>query len=299
LSLDFPIANKRKNRMLLSNLKAALAVALLAGAAAGAQGRSGTGPRNPFSNQQSVAEGREIYNRVCTACHGYEGTPGEMAPGLGASGRRYLRTSDQELFDAIKNGIPGTMMPGNRLSDEEAWKTAAYIRSLRGTAIDAPAKGDTARGEQVYWGKGGCSQCHMLRGKGGLLGPDLSNLAGRRKLYSIRDALTKADHDAATDGGRHEISLAPLPNYQPLRVVTRDGKTISGVLKNEETFSLQMMGTDSELHLFQRDELREVVYERKSLMPTDYDRRLTPEEFQDLLAFLSRLAITAPAQSGR
>ena len=130
----------------------------------------------------------------------------------------------------------------------------------------------------------------MLQGKGGLLGPDLSNLARRRKLSSIRDALTKSDHLVTTDGGRHETSLEPLLSYQPVRVVTRDGKTVSGVLKNEDPFSLQMMGTDNELHLFARDELREVIYEKKSLMPTDYDKRLTPEEFQDLLAFLSRQA---------
>ena len=37
-----------------------------------------------------------------------------------------------------------------------------------------------------------------------------------------------------------------------------------------------------------RDELREVVDEPKSLMPTDYEKRLTAEEFQDLLAFLTR-----------
>jgi PHD/YefM family antitoxin component YafN of YafNO toxin-antitoxin module len=119
---------------------------------------------------------------------------------------------------------------------------------------------------------------------------DLSNLAGRRKLYSIRDALTKTEHRVATDGGRHELSLSPMNTYQAVRVVTRDGKTLSGVLMNEDNFSLQIMGSDNELHLFARDELRQVVYEAKSLMPTDYDKRLTPEEFQDLLAFLSRQA---------
>jgi cytochrome c oxidase cbb3-type subunit 3 len=245
---------------------------------------------NPFAGSpQAVAEGQELYNRTCTGCHGYDGTPGEQGPALGASGRRYLRISDQEIFDAIRKGIPGTLMPGTGLAEADAWKVAAYIRSLRGTAIDAPVQGDVAHGEQIFWGKGACGECHMIRGRGGLLGPDLSNLAGRRKLYSIRDALTKAEHRVATDGGRHELSLAPLNTYQAVRVVARDGKSWSGVLMNEDSFSLQMLGSDNELHMFARDELRQVVYEPKSLMPTDYDKRLTPEEFRDLLAFLSRL----------
>jgi len=267
-----------------------------------AQAPAQTGARrNPFAgNDQAIAAGRQIYNNVCTACHGYDGAAGERAPGLGVSGRRYLRTSDQELFDAVENGIPGTSMPAMGLAENDAWKVTAYIRSLRGTALDAPAPGDVAKGEQVYWGKGRCADCHMLRGKGGLLGPDLSNLAAIRKLNDIKDALTKPDHRVTTDGGRHEVSLEPLTSYQPVRVVTRDGSIISGILKNEDPFSLQMLGADNELHFFSRTELREVVYDRRSPMPTDYDKRLTAEEFQDLIAFLSRQSFgPRPAARGR
>ncbi len=247
-------------------------------------------PRNQAAvDPQAAVQGREIYNGRCTTCHGPDGTSGERAPALGASGRRYLRNSDQELFDAIQKGIPGTGMPASGLPDADATKLVAYVRSLRGTAIDAPAPGDVAHGEQVYLGKGNCSQCHMLRGKGGLLGPDLTFLANRRKLYSIKDALTKPDHTPGGDGGRHEVSLEPNLSYQPVRVTTRDGKSVTGVIKNEDSFSLQMIGTDNELHLFSREDLRDVVYEKKSLMPSDYDKKLTAQELQDLLAFLSRL----------
>lgn len=274
-------------------IASALVLASLAVNAQDRPARAANPNPNPFAgNPQAVAEGQELYNRTCTGCHGYDGTPGEQGPALGASGRRYLRISDQEIFDAIRKGIPGTLMPGTGLAEADDWKVAAYIRSLRGTAIDAPAQGDVAHGEQIFWGKGACGDCHMIRGRGGLLGPDLSNLAGRRKLYSIRDALTKTEHRVATDGGRHELSLAPLNTYQAVRVFARDGKSWSGVLMNEDSFSLQMLGSDNELHMFARDELRQVVYEPKSLMPTDYDKRLTPEEFQDLLAFLSRLGVS-------
>ena len=78
---------------------------------------------------------------------------------------------------------------------------AAYIRGLRGTAIDAPAAGDAALGEQIFWGKGECGNCHVVKGKGGLVGPDLTNLAGTRKTASIVDALTKPLHKVFGDGG--------------------------------------------------------------------------------------------------
>jgi putative heme-binding domain-containing protein len=260
------------------------------------------GAANPFAgNEQAVAEGREIYNRACTACHGPDGAAGDRAPGLGIPGRRYLRNTDRDLFDAIAKGIPGTPMPSVGLAENDTWKVAAYVRALRGTAIDTPAPGNVARGEQIFWGKADCGGCHMLGGRGGLIGPDLSNIAGQRKLASIRDAMTKPEHRVSGDGGRRDTVLTPLSSYRPVRVVTRDGATIRGVVRNEDSFSLQILGLDNALHMFARDELREIRYETTRLMPTDYDKQLTREEFQDLLAFLSRQGVAAPppARGGR
>jgi putative heme-binding domain-containing protein len=264
------------------------------------RGGAPAGPRNPFAgNPQAVAEGQDIFNRTCTACHGHDGTEGEMAPALGAPGRRYLRNSDAQIFDAIEHGIPATKMPPTGLSETDAWKVASYIRGLRGTAIDTPAKGDVAHGEEVFWGKGTCGNCHMIRGKGGFTGPDLSNIARQRKLTSIVNALTRAGHPVAYDGGAHDTSLYPSSRYQQVRITTADGKTVTGVLRNEDSFSLQVLGSDNAIHLFDRAEVKNVYYEPKSLMPTDWDKRLTSTEFQDLLAFLSRQAFAIPAPTGR
>jgi putative heme-binding domain-containing protein len=141
----------------------------------------------------------------------------------------------------------------------------------------------------------------MIRGRGSALGPDLSNVAGTRKISSILDALTKVQHRVATDGGTHDTSLAPLSTYQPVRITNRDGQVINGVLRNEDSFSLQVFGSDNRLHLFERASLKEVFYVPKSVMPADHDKRLTPLEFQDLMAFLTRQAIPAPeiSASGR
>lgn len=274
--------------------------ACLAGSAAYGQSNAAKPfAENPFGGDERVlAEAGEIYNRTCTACHGKDGAAGDRAPALAAPARRYLRSSDRELFDAIKKGIPRTQMPPSVLSDDDAWKVVAYIRALRGTAIDAPTKGDVAHGEQIFMGKGGCSGCHLMHGKGGLTGPELSNIASQRKLISIQDALTKPQHIVPTDGGRHDSSLSPLASYRPVRVTTRGGQTISGILRNEDSFSLQVLGYDNALHMFTRDQVREVIVEPKSLMPTDYDKRLTPDDMQDLLAFLSRQGtVAAPVKA--
>lgn len=254
-------------------------------------------PSGIVGNAQAVAEGEKAYNQTCTACHGRAGSGGELGPPIATPNRRYLRRTDPEVFDAIKNGIAGTQMPpfGSRMSDDEIWKIAAYIHGLRGTAIDAPAQGNAANGETIFWGKGQCSSCHMIKAKGSILGPDLTNLAGQRKVVSIVDALTKDQHRIPGDGGTHDSTLLPLQTYQPVRVTMTDGKVINGILKNEDSFSLQVLSRDEKLHLLKRATVKDVYYEPKSLMPSDYDKRLAPAEFQDLMAFLTRLYVPPPA----
>jgi putative heme-binding domain-containing protein len=201
------------------------------------------------------------------------------------------------VFNTIKTGVPGTLMPSwnGKLTDDQIWKIASYIRVLRGTAIDAPLPGNVAHGEEVFWGKGQCGGCHMVKGKGGLTGPDLSNIAGMRKVNSITDALTKPEHRIFGPGGAHLAALPPMDTYPPVQIVTSDGKSHDGVLMNQDGFSLQLLGSDQKLHTFDRANVRSVTQKAKSLMPTDYDKRLTKDEFADLMAYLTRLGTPRPA----
>jgi putative heme-binding domain-containing protein len=132
-------------------------------------------------------------------------------------------------------------------------------------------------GETVFHGKGSCSQCHSIRGRGGILGPDLSNIGAERRLDDLKAALTQA-------------KPVPPRGYQPVTLTTKEGQQVEGLVKNENNFSLQILGKDERLHLLLRDELASLEYGRVSIMPADFDKRLTSDELQDLLAFLSRLS---------
>ncbi|MCC6365440.1 MAG: c-type cytochrome [Bryobacterales bacterium] len=230
--------------------------------------------REPAPNPEEAAAGKALYNANCTMCHGLNGEQGDRAPALGAR-RNYLRRTSADLFDAVKNGIKGTLMPASPLPDADVHKIVTYIRSLRATAADAPAEGNAANGETIFNGKGGCTQCHMLGGRGGLLGPDLTDIAAERKLADLQAALT------------HPKSIIPR-GFRPVHLTTLDGRQIRGVVKNENNFSLQVLGMDGKLHLLLRSELQQLTYEPESLMPSDFDKKLSKDEFQDLLAFLSR-----------
>jgi len=230
---------------------------------------------NPLGRGQDVVEaGRQLYNSSCTVCHGLEGTVGDRGPALAAA-RRYLRSSDDDLFNAIKTGIPGTLMPPAQAPDNDIWKIVAYIRSLRATASDEFVPGDSARGQEIYRTKAGCVECHMIGGRGGLLGPDLSNIGAERNLHDLREALT-----------------SPRPSiprgFQPVRLTTKSGEAIDGVVKNEDNVTLQVLDRAYQIHLLKREELEQIQYGKESLMPYHYSKTLKADEMQDLLAFLSR-----------
>ena len=93
------------------------------------------------SRRETSIEGRLVFNKFCTACHGIDGVAGDRAPAMAAQ-RRYLRRTPQELFDAIQAGIPGSGMPPMNLDDSDAWKIVAWIRTMRAKAIDVPVEGD-------------------------------------------------------------------------------------------------------------------------------------------------------------
>lgn len=258
--------------------------------------------QNPFvGDVKAVDDGRDLYNTTCTTCHGVNGGAGEFAPGLAISGRSYANRTDDQVFLVIKNGIPGTAMPphAGRLPDDQIWKIAAYIRGLRGTAIDAPHPGDVAAGEQVFWGKGACGACHVVSGRGAITGPDLTTIANRAKVGNIVDALTKENNRAYPPGGFQSYQLVPIVSWPVVDITTNDGRQIRGLLRNEDGFSMQVIGLDQKLHLLQRSDLKTVVYEKKRLMPSDYDKRLTPKEFNDLLAYVTRLGRPVQQQSAR
>ena len=240
------------------------------------RGRRGRPPStNPLGRGSEVIEaGRQLYNSSCTVCHGLEGTVGDRGPALAAT-RRYVRTSDDDLFNAIKTGIPGTLMPPAGMPDNNIWQVVAYIRGLRATASDETVAGNVENGQQVFQGKAGCSECHMIDGRGGLLGPDLSNIAAERSLRDLRRALT-----------------SPRPaiprGYQPVRLTTKSGEKLDGVVRNEDNFSLQVMDRSYQVHLLNRADVEQLEYGKKSLMPSDYDKTLSAGDLRDLLAFLSR-----------
>src|SRR2546425_5286450 len=107
-------------------------------------------------------------------------------------------------------------MPPFKLSDSEMDATLAFLGSLTAPAAQRPVDGAVDSGRQFFFGKGNCSSCHMIGGRGGVLGPDLSNLAAGRRLAQIEQALRNP---------------GAQPSYKVVTVRFRNGRTLRGLAK--------------------------------------------------------------------
>jgi cytochrome c oxidase cbb3-type subunit 3 len=234
---------------------------------------------NPLGKDKvAIAAGRQQFEPTCGRCHGTTGKGGR-GPKL-ADMARIRSMPDKPMFDVIKEGIKGTQMPPFPLPDTQIWQLVSFIRSLNATAIDQDVPGDKAAGETFFFGKGQCSKCHMMRGRGGLLGPDLSNLGASRSAEKIEESIK-------------EPSAFIETGFSGVSVVTRDGCRVSGVAKNNSNYSIQILDAEGNYYLFLKSELKELIQHKKSLMPA---RALSERELQDLLAFLSRQTTDSPPQ---
>jgi putative heme-binding domain-containing protein len=129
----------------------------------------------------------------------------------------------------------------------------------------------------------------MVRGRGGRLGPELTRVGAARSVAYLTESIREPDKELSlgmTDPNNHYV--IPM-EYETVTAMTYDGRRIIGVAKNEDTFSIQLLGQDDALHLFLKKDLREVVHERRSLMPAYTEQMLSKEELQDLLCYLVNL----------
>lgn len=214
--------------------------------------------------------GKSEYLSRCAGCHGEDGSGGGHGPGI-------LKNSQSRdaVAELIRKGIPNTGMPAFDLPLDERRAIANFVVSLRGSAAPVPiatgTSADAAAGERFFHGEGQCTGCHMIRGRGGILGPDLSNIGAERTAAQLEQALRNP-------GAR---------KFRAVSVHLNSGVQLRGIAKNESPFDIQLLATDGRLHLLQKSQVAKVT-EEKSLMPA----LAAPP--QSILAYLTRQTASGP-----
>ena len=228
---------------------------------------------NPHTSPDDVAAGGRVFRSHCAVCHGPDGRGGRGS-NLTRGEFRHA-TNDEELYEVIAEGIPGTEMASTFFHGKQLWQVVAYVRSLGQRASGPPPRGNAVNGKQLFLGKGGCQSCHMIGGEGGRLGPDLSLVGETRSIEHLRTSILKPSQDVT-------------PDDRSIRAVTRDGTTITGRRLNEGTYSVQLIDSRENMVSLLKEELTKYEVILESTMPS-YEGKFTPAELDDLIAYLASL----------
>lgn len=227
---------------------------------------------------QTSVPGHQTFDATCASCHGLDGRGGERAPDI-ATKPEITHLSDEELLKILRAGLPEKGMPPfGGLGSAQLAALVSYLRTLQGRDIAiSTASGNPEKGKELYWGKAGCSGCHMVNGAGGFLGRDLSNYGESHSLNEIRAAIVEPQKMTAPRGRIAEVT-------------TKTGEIYSGVARNEDNFSLQLQSADGAFHFFSKSDLAGFSYRPEPLMPGDYGTKLSSAELDALAAYLGGIA---------
>jgi putative heme-binding domain-containing protein len=132
--------------------------------------------------------------------------------------------------------------------------------------------GSWAKGRAVYFGdQAACSKCHVIHGRGGNIGPDLSNIVHRDYASVLRD-ITKP-------------SFALNPDHLTQVIHTDDGRSFTGVVRTEGD-KLIIGDKDGKVTELNRKAVEKIAASPLSTMPEGLPELLGAERMKDLLTFL-------------
>lgn len=231
----------------------------------------GAAQESPVSKltPDDIATGKQIFAAQCAGCHGFDGS-GQLGPNLHGVG---ARRGDAGIFAVVRNGT-GAMPPVMSLNDQRVWQVVGFVRALGDTGPAEAAKGDPVKGKEVY-DANGCAACHAIGTTGGGVGPQLTAVGRARPA--------KYFYDFLRDPGKN-----PPPGYELVRVVTKDGRDLTGIRVTEDTYTIVLRDVGEHFYSFDKANLKTIEPQPgKTVMPSYGHLPLT--DMDNLVAYLSSL----------
>lgn len=196
------------------------------------------------------------------------------------------------LVEGYKNEMAIVYAPPISLSVDEIKAVISYLQSQGGEvnidAINNPTEiskkywdkikaasaaggGDPGHGEEVF--KSACISCHALKGEGGNVGPDLSNIGTKGLKYLSESILLPA--------------ATFTPGYETYVVIDKGGRKYVGIKIKDDATGVDIMQESGEVASIARGDIKEITQDKnKSIMPEEMIEALTVKDYQDVLAFM-------------
>jgi cytochrome c oxidase cbb3-type subunit 3 len=225
----------------------------------------------------SASQGRKMFESVCAGCHGLDGRGGERGPDI-STRQQAVQLSNSEILKILREGRAAAGMPPfETLGDFKLKVLLEYIRTLQGKGVSATLPGDPGKGKSLFFGGARCSECHMIRGEGGFIGRDLSTYGATFSPADVHSNILRPS-TAANKANKTAV------------LTMRDSRKFTGVIRNEDNFSIQLQSFNGTFHFFDRSDIDQVEFLPEPIMPSDYASTLKAAQLDDLASYLVTVA---------
>ncbi len=166
--------------------------------------------------------------------------------------------------------------PKDPIGSNRAFVKSWKLKDIAGE-LDAGLRGRTVSIGERLFKEATCLQCHKIKGQGGAVGPELTDVFKRwkgDKAAVLREILEPS----------HRID----PKYAVRVIVTDEGQSVSGLVtaEDKDTISLLPNPEAKEPVVIQKDAIDEMVETATSMMPKALLDRFTKDEIFEILAYI-------------
>ena len=231
--------------------------------------------------------------KSCLGCHQLNDEGGKIGPSLNRSSSNYKPEWLYAWISNPQNFRPGTRMPNLGLEPKEVRAITSFLVSFQPEEEDEKfatpedwkqylsTKGDPKRGENIFYDSEGianCSKCHLVKGRGGAVGPDLSYVGTSRTREFILESILNP-------------SVVITHGYQTVMILTKNRKFITGIKKNEDESGIDILNKEGKNLHIPRENIKKFKIQKISTMPGNFKDLLEIQDITDVLAYLGSLTL--------
>ncbi len=166
--------------------------------------------------------------------------------------------------------------PANPIGSNRSFVQAWQVEDLK-DELEAGLQGRSPEIGKRLFAEASCAGCHKVSGKGGVIGPELTDVLQRwrgDRVGVLREILEPS----------HKIDA----KYAMQRILTADGQVINGVLikEDDDTVTLAVSPDAQEPTVIAREDIERMTPAPTSMMPKALLDQYTKDEIFELLAYL-------------
>ncbi|HEY6372210.1 MAG TPA: c-type cytochrome [Candidatus Sulfotelmatobacter sp.] len=265
-----------------------LAVLLVSAAVCAAQAPANSKPVNGVEQIAAAAkayspdlvqQGRALFRKDCSFCHGRDAGGGESGPDLTRSKLVTADIDGDKIAPVVRNGRPDKGMPPFDRSDQEIASLVAFIHTQQNNALASGGRksggrkgvdasdlqtGNADAGKRYFEGAGGCAGCHSPTG-------DLAGIASRYTGLELEEQMLYPKH------AKSKVSVTPA-----------SGQTITGTLGYLDEFTVGLIDSTGTYRSWRT---RDVQYKVDAALDAHVEQfpKYTDADVHNLMAYLQTL----------